>query len=466
MIALCIRAALLEQHHAMSDIMNAADEHLPFKIGELPDELLLYILGCLVPIRGFIPSPAPEEERQQENATKVKTLHALSLACRRLHAISTPILYQSIIQPPTDWHLIPRLWSTLLQRPQLMKHVQYIETRMLDSQLDEPKDVYSDIEWAVLQQAFEDAPWATRIHHHTFFTADSRVQKGIIALIALAENLLDLAMVELETYVLPLADQPGLHPRLRRVWLRGPWHRYDADFMIAAEPVEGFNHAVEWIKAIEMRQRPWWDDDDDWRRNAVDIDEFTLDNCNMSPDEIQSHLRPCNSLRIFSCQWRNRWTHSDAENGEAPPIDLPQLRQDLLRFRGDLESLTLDTLESGWRVSMEENIPAIGSLRDFPVLKHLDVSGLVLWGDGEDTAQFPPLTPLLPPSLETLVINVEWDDDVEEGLHGLARDCKAMVSNLKSVECMWRPAPKDVADVLIKDFRDLGVELKLSVDIS
>jgi hypothetical protein len=99
--------------------------------------------------------------------------------------------------------------------------------------------------------------------------------------------------------------------------------------------------------------------------------------------------------------------------------------------------LTVDIMDSA-SVNDRDYSPGIGDLRDFTALKHLDVSGLVLWGcDYEEDVGFRPLSSTLPTSLATLTI--------------------------EKVECIWGPAPRAMAEYLINAFQELGVELVLDI---
>jgi hypothetical protein len=141
------------------------------------------------------------------------------------------------------------------------------------------------------------------------------------------------------------------------------------------------------------------------------------------------------------------------------------LRKALIKFTGCLESLTINTLDSEWQVSDNTDIPALGSLRAFTVLKDLDVSGIVLFGDCDepDPASLQ-LASILPESLERLNVEMEWDTDIEDALHALLPHCSFSLPNLKKIKCTWRPAPRVIAEYLMEAFRDVDVELILSVE--
>lgn len=146
-------------------------------------------------------------------------------------------------------------------------------------------------------------------------------------------------------------------------------------------------------------------------------------------------------------------------------MQLPLLGQVLLQFEHCLESLTIDTLDCTWPIDIDSDVLPLGSLRNFRLLKHLDVSGLVLLGD-YDTATKPALSSILPASLETLKIEIEWDDEIEEVLYAYASDCASFQPALRSIECSWRPAPKTIAERLILSYKNIGVDLVLDITSS
>jgi hypothetical protein len=80
--------------------MQPNDDLAVFAIGELPDELLLEIIGYFTPIRGFQAATIDEQARQGENGSRIRSLYSLALTCNHLHTISQPFLYQAFIQPP------------------------------------------------------------------------------------------------------------------------------------------------------------------------------------------------------------------------------------------------------------------------------------------------------------------------------------------------------------------------------
>jgi hypothetical protein len=134
-----------------------------------------------------------------------------------------------------------------------------------------------------------------------------------------------------------------------------------------------------------------------------------------------------------------------------------------MNLKGSLVSLTIDTIDSICQIDMDEDIPAIGSLREFTSLQHLDVSGLVLWGDC-DELELPRLSEILPASPDTLTVKTEWDDEVEDAFYNLCEDAFAVP--LLTLTCTWGPAPRATAEALISAFKKIDVELVLSLDVA
>ncbi|KAJ4366779.1 hypothetical protein N0V83_007304 [Neocucurbitaria cava] len=116
-------------------------------------------------------------------------------------------------------------------------------------------------------------------------------------------------------------------------------------------------------------------------------------------------------------------------------VDLPAMRQGLIKFQTSLTSLTINTMDSSWQVDLDIDIPGFGSFREFVVLRYLDVSGLVLWGDSIDE-EYPRLSTMLPESLEILKVKTEWDHDVDDAFCNLIEDGRApsITSHVSSIQ--------------------------------
>jgi hypothetical protein len=165
------------------------------------------------------------------------------------------------------------------------------------------------------------------------------------------------------------------------------------------------------------------------------------------------------------------------------PIELPDLGAALAKHKDTLEYLELDTLDSDWVFSIDQEIDTIGSLQHFTSLKTLIVSGLVLFNDNESTSPpetstseeleqsakntDTPLASILPSSLEYLTIRVECDAVLEDNLLTLLQHCQQYRSdfpNLRVIDCTWDASPASCQGTLIQPFAELGIDLRLKLE--
>jgi hypothetical protein len=422
--------------------MDPTDCSHRIKLYHLPNELILEVLGHLLPIRGFFWSRGPEAERQLENAKRVKTLYHLSLTSQRLNALATPLLYQSLIWPAYGVPGMRALLKTIVATPELVFHTQYLEI----------------------------SP-GIPTHRQDIYRAIFHM------LIHPVENLVELAFSDFHNPHVPGVYQTNMD-MLRRLWLTGH-QKFPADMAISFPKVADGSavskflhrlkmsvHALRWVGIGDSLSQHAGGQNGVDLESVVDVESIVLDNCNLSPTMIDYMLIGCSSLKKFTCRWAT-WPNDAVSNADYPvdlpvPIDLQRLRQNLSRFHNSLEHLDLKTLDSGWRIYLDGEILTIGDvrdLRDFSTLKHVEVPGLVLRDDATDN---PPLASMLPTSLETLIIHEEWDNYVEDTLMALSKDAVSQLPRLKSVDCSCRPAPSQVAPLLIDMFAAVGVVLKLS----
>lgn len=474
--------------------MNAANESVPCPLAELPDELLLEIISHLALSRGFLPVPELEGARRQGNRRLINDLHCLTLTCQKFNVLATPFLYQAVVQPSTDRFTIYLLIKTIIAKPALAKHIHYIENLAdYDSARKWPRDTFKRSDWAVLMRCMNNCEWDPQIQTldfqksifdgrfdldikdlgylfldslHVDYRLRHHTHVGLAALIALSTDLEDVAVIEpgfttFATLGLKKYSRPG---GLRRLWIGGSLRENNAHFeTVTGSPTWSIPVSdIIWISCWNSHLTTLCI----LPRSQSHVQELHLESCNWSPSELQEALQPCVSLKHFTCRWKT--AHFDPEAFLSDPIpsasiDLPRLASSLEAFHHSLERLVLDTLDSGWIVSMEQDIPPIGSLRQFTRLKHVDVSGLVLWGDVHSDAAYPALALRLPESLEELIIRTEWDDDVEDSLLDLSRDCPTLLPSLRNVDCSWRPAPSSLAEWLKDEFDAATVELILSV---
>ncbi|KAH7074502.1 hypothetical protein BKA63DRAFT_513165 [Paraphoma chrysanthemicola] len=488
---------------------GSADDTDVCYLGLLPDELLLCIISHLEVTRGFLPDPEAESVRQEHNARTVRALHSMTLTCHKLHAITTPFLYTSFIQTQNHLDATKLLQTTLFRQPKLAKHIKYCEiltTRLSSSEL--PVSCGTS-EWGTMASWLAAASWnipgmgalfkrnkllpwyewsfeenesllgalwqdfgSSHMEHSLIFP--------IILIITLADNLGEVAMCHDIFLSSALAFRRfSSSAGLRCVWLINRPFQQDAITTIKAQPTAHHSPLQDYIREHctsfnireKLRQHPSLSQDHS--NSSAAISELSLDIYDMNSRFICGHLERCNALTRVSINWISHSTTSACYSyGERAqpidikppdkPIELAVIGQALRKFTSTLQSLRVDTLDSGWLVDMETDIPALGSFRDFSRLANLEVSGLALWGDynsleGPDER----LSSLLPPSITSLSIRTEWDDDVEHSLHMLLPDCTELLPNLKRVECSWRPAPVAIADYLVMAFQEQGVDLIL-----
>lgn len=453
---------------------SAAVLDLPLKLNELPGELILEILQHLAVIRGYRSGPTEEDARRQENVRRVAALHGLTLTCRRLNDIATPFLYESIgkLGQRSDWSNVQSLLRTITKRPKLMDYVRYIETD--GEKFDE--NLSNTLETMLEHIAPID---------YSAYTVESKGDRYfscvlvIFTLISLARNLQSLAIdgfwheegvYQMESN-LALCDVSlrNFHSEGGNICISAAYEtrfKYSPALMILSQ-IGAIRVGKTWLGAICMH-RPGYNRGQ--RRGRLPrIDDFGLAPLeelflegNINIKLCRKLLARCDSLRRLRCRW------TAGNGGLGARINLEDYRKILQPFENTLESLVVDTLESTWLVGLEEHIPTIGSLREFKNLKHIEVSGMVLWSDDDDqetdgTFEHPRLSSVLPAALETFVVNVEWDDYVEDALVGLAEDRAAYFPNLKTVVCTWRPAPMFVGRHLITEFERAGVKIELDV---
>ena len=433
-------------------------------LASLPAELLLEVFQYLTAIRGYLSIPEDEVARQEENAQRTSALYNLTLTCRRLNEISTPFLYSSMLGLGSEnsWVALNIFLRTITEKPTLMNHVRYIETGWSGSM---SAGVHMNGLKFRLTRLREHEHWASLISEHPEPEQDDDpdvpfLKWGISVLISLAHNLQSLGLLNSWQGLLILVPQHNMSLRELFIGATVDFPRFGC---LRTPTVSAVNYnPLKMLMCVwrKGRLRHWPDLLLRYGNlQSVPIEEMELSG-NWDALEMSIWLSRCDSLRRFTCRWTAGPTGS--------PLFLAVLREDLRRFENTLEYLVLDTLESSWLVALDEWIPTIGSLREFVSLKHIDVSGMVLWSDDENvatdgSAQHPPLSSILPPSLETMVVNVEWDYDIEDSLAGLARDCTLHLPNLKRIDCSWRPAPMLAGRDLVRRFEEAGVALKLDI---
>ncbi|KAH6644197.1 hypothetical protein C7974DRAFT_439465 [Boeremia exigua] len=387
-------------------------------IDELPDELLVAIAAEFQVERGYLVDADAEEGRRSRNAVIVYSLHALALCCRRLNAIATPSLYQCIIQTK---RLMPLLIPTLLHNPHLGQHIQYIEitddehgnaemyTWKLFEGFDQPtRDKYLErmksAKWIVPTCDFV-ADATVQAEQNSPTNGLSRISESTLRWI---QQMIKSKTKDSLVVLLSLADN------LQDVAIEN-----------------NINQGYMEILALTYFARP-----DAFRRLWVCSDYYQ------------------------GCRWS--WTNRISPDYD---VELPQIHHSLSKFQDSLTRLTIDTTDLAPWGTLSSFVPALGSLRSFKVLAFVEVTALVLWGEGDFWDQGP-LSELLPESIEHLILKTEWDEDIEEKLDQMSSECTTYLPKLKKVECTWRPASGFIADLLIDACRLAGVDLRLSVEES
>ncbi|EOA89215.1 hypothetical protein ACJQWK_09195 [Exserohilum turcicum] len=460
--------------------MDSAAKAPPCPITELPDELLVAVASHLDIQRGPLMDRGAEARRRQANTATVLDIHALALTCRKLNAIATPLLYRCIVSSQTPSRVVKRLLRTLVAQPELCRHIRYIESpgcvvdspsvrlreekspdRLTKREMSEYIDRLSCLKWwgdsidASLSDSFSRDLHELASRHGLF----GRLHAAAVCLMTVAQNLSQAIISCVSFYASMFACKRYYSSnRLQTLWIYTPGsnphylRRYDAGPRPSGNPI---------VTLLGLEY------EDSFRRSKASIvmDTVSLDGEDIVEGTLQHLLMPFAALKRFECRWRNLSTLREHVRLPSPPagIDLPAYRSVLLTLSDSLETLTIDTTDATCQVDMDEDIPAFGSFRQFTALKHLNVSGLVLFGDchGQD---YPRLSAILPDSLETLSIKTEWDRDIAVVLVTLYKDLSTTPSRLRILDCSCGPAPRMVAEMLMAAFRTTGIHLVLSID--
>ncbi|KAH7359699.1 hypothetical protein BKA66DRAFT_573993 [Pyrenochaeta sp. MPI-SDFR-AT-0127] len=464
--------------------MQPADSSLAFAVGELPNELLIAIVIQLEVRRGYLVDPEPETERQRDNNAIVRALHSLALTCRMLNSITTPLLFQCVIQPPDRVCTTKLLLRTLSSRPDLSRYVQYIECHSCPMELEDTlPQHYTDTDLETYERLLAGARWTIpymnqlsnstsglcrafdqddEIRHRqrslwiglAHYRERDRQEFAVATLISIAENLSEVALNLTSTNFNILGSkQYPVGGGLSRTWFRGRRQPHTSFHTFKANPSLQHNPLADFLcwEYVGMN-----------REAFLELEEISINTADLRVGHVSNTLAPCRAVKRFACRWIGDTMEDPDRLNYLSEVNLPALRRELYEWKTSFESVTIDTMDSSWLVSMDVDIPAFGTFRDFTSLKYLYVSGLVLWGDCHNL-DYPRLSNILPDSLETIGIKTEWDDDVEGALHNLYEDRSTMLSRLRRVECTWRPAPKVAADYLMEAFIKHGVDLVLSI---
>ncbi|KAF2012443.1 hypothetical protein BU24DRAFT_425105 [Aaosphaeria arxii CBS 175.79] len=469
--------------------LEIAKQTSNISLDELPVELILEILSYLSPTRGFFVDENVEQARQNENELILKSLHALTVSCRRLYNVVQPILCKTFILPRNNVKAPQQLVRTFIERPISRKSLEYIEIYNMNAYASFPegfeqeasKDVSLDDILAQVENVWQPRFHTGRMAKETWMRQLVRsygesILTSIVLLIALAPNLLDFAIMERSissdypATTLALKKYHNDRSGLRNLWIKQCPSR--------APALESSFQKYVFTKCVRASRLPvsgclWLGNVHDATPSPslfhqayalpeiFGVEEMTLDSCELSSLELDALLKSYTNLRRFTCRWG---IHDDRVRPRE--IDLRALNKSLSRHAESLESLVLDTLDSGWMVTMDQHIPTIGSLRHYTALTYIHVSSLVLFDDNIDAGnEEVPLCGLLPPFLEEIVIQSEWDEDLEENLLFLVEHCQEMLPHLKIVDCSWRPAHNSPNTFLLLGLFD-GAGVRFKIDSS
>lgn len=457
--------------------MPPAIPHPSSSMDVLPDEVILEILDKFAVIRGVWLQIEEEDARRARNRESLDTLYSLTLTCRRLNHMVTPFLYRSLVVPADDPGTLRIFAQTLLDRPSLRHFVRYVEAQVppsgpLCSTEAVESDRFTDSLFHDVIRAVNRKELSDLVHQSL---PNIKWKHCLTAVVLLANNVTHLQVYSHESCnkgVCQCAtDQsPGWthdsnfifdHP-----WLHNSLQRYTT--ISEAWIKELFNEIHPGI--VETYTSLPGPRDDSWalHRNTA-LEQIMFRFCNYGPNDFTKIYFPnidknCHiNLKKFVCKWEDFELDFVERDNVVVPINLKELCRDMSRFQSTLETLSLDTELSGGSGNMDRpKLLPIGSLRNFVALKHLNVSGNVLWGDCPQKERLP-LVSILPDRLRNLVIHVKWDDYVEESLTALSKVCRLTLPVLSSIKIRVYPGSKSIKDAesLISRFATENVTLIL-----
>jgi hypothetical protein len=194
------------------------------------------------------------------------------------------------------------------------------------------------------------------------------------------------------------------------------------------------------------------------------FDELSLDIDKMHPHRLYSQVLSSNSLKHFSCRWKPKSLRGRQSDLPWHRPNLETLRENLGRFTTSLESLKIITIDRQPDFGETFDIAAWHSLPQFTSLKHLHVTALVIWQSPKTwNNPDPRLASLLPVSLETLSLEIDWVDETEEALYEVLYSCSDSQRNLVKIELICTPILKAVADGLVGAYKEKGFKLSLPI---
>lgn len=417
---------------------------------DLPDELLVNVVRFLSVIRSYetqstaFKNKKLEKARQCENNIRQQTLHALSLASRRLWRVSLPILYSSSVTCATSKGLrsLQLLHRTLTDSNHVLElskrksdHLQYFENRLADY---EGNSLQHDEE-------FQQGPVKTYFR----LLAD---------VVMLAPNTEHICVVSLEyddisfwTHIIDAPQRMPLENPSKLTYLVAQIHAgpTSPDISVSERSIQylpSYPMLLDFRMSRAVTQRAGSLPLVSVR--TLNIQRLELAENSLDVEDVSDLLLACSSLRHFKCGW----SFDTAVN-----VDPSTLHSALLAHADTLETLSLDWREVEFLLSHDANVGLLGSLRSLEVLRMLRISELGFLSTSWSILQSPdmvlncPLSTLLPESLEYMELLTQTAPHPfpEDGLDkiaclwDLARDCKtslpyfdAMCINVIGASCL------------------------------
>jgi hypothetical protein len=473
--------------------MDPADSTLSFPFGELPDEVLLVIISVFDITRGFLQDDAAEAERQMDNKLIAQTLHSLTLTCRRFAAIATPRLYECFIQDRHNTGAGTCFLRTLVEKPALAPCIQYVEDHLIHShvahvgrknapvELDSTEVVQKQMK--LVATANWNLPDMDSILQHNDglpshiwdFTSSQNVQRllwahlnlemrgqpkhfAIIAIVLLAKNLCEFAASSpRQSLIRILTFKRFQDSGFRRLWLKiaGSDTRNSWDLSISNKSGLPVTSIQKFLLRYHANMQIGVEGD-------MGFDELSFDIENMRPQGLYAMVVSSSSLKHFSCRWKSVPERLVGSLWHQP--NLETLRQILSKYTTSLESLKIFTLDREPGFGEIFGITPWHSLPQFTSLKHLHVPALMIWQSPKTwNNPDPQLASILPESLETLTLEINWVDETEEALYKFLSGCSDSRRSLVKIELICIPISKAVADGLVDAYKEKGFKLSLPV---
>lgn len=466
---------------------------------EFPVDIILQISNFFTATPGLYASNEAEAIRKSENAERRRALHSLTLTCRKFNSILQPILYRSFIQTPDNTSSARLLMRTLVDQPNLSKHIQYIEASYTNidppykpSQYSSnceiralPYDRVTHDKWQEFERHFSMIQWKSSLKgtkpfewfHYEFTFGSAWVNQQPEAYIAfIMANTPNLNMVAVSNphvlYTATLASRDYQSTSgLQKLWLKqkasvrnresGAPLRVTSVIGQAIRVAFPVSENLTLVNAYsylipsmtELIPNAWF-----FGPGVHELKDLVLDACEISSDHLHGMLSKHTSLERFTLRWGVRFEECDYLFPQA--IDLALLKSTLSASRYTLEYLVIDARNAGQKNFPNQIVRSIGSLRCFSALKYIEVCDVVLWGYNQENGCQLPLPGHLPESLEVLVIRSEWNTGLERFLLEISKQRKDTLPKLRLVDCSWALVSQSKStETVTRQFEDLGIEI-------